>query len=298
MRKLLIPFLATGLLPLHAQQVADSLFLPVFDPPNHAAGKGPVIAIDEAHHNFHTATGRYVAFANTARSDGYRVTACTSPFSPEVLRDIDLLVIANPLHRSNTENWSLPTPSAFTADEIAAVRQWVEDGGRLLLIADHMPFAGAAQDLGSAFGIQWPNSFAMDRRQRRIERFHRGAGLLDHPITSGIDTVVTFTGSAFHLPSGAAGIVALDSNYVLLEPEVAWQFNDSTPSRSGAGWFQIACLQVGRGRVVFSGEAAMFSAQLAGPDRVPIGMNKPEARENVRMLRNILLWLTEGSPTR
>jgi hypothetical protein len=178
------------------------------------------------------------------------------------------------------------------------VKRWVEGGGRLLLIADHMPFAGAAQALGAAFGIEWSNCFAMDQRQRRIDRFKRGEGLLDHPITQDIGSVVTFTGSAFRIPADAQGLVALDSNYVLLEPAVAWEFNDSTPSRSGEGWYQIACLKAGKGRLVLSGEAAMFSAQLAGPERTRIGMNKPEAKENVELLRNILRWLSECIATR
>ena len=55
-----------------------------------------------------------------------------------------------------------------------------------------------------------------------------------------------------------------------------------------------------RGRMLASeevvavfGEAAMFSAQLAGPNRVPAGMNAPGAGGNVTMLRNLVRWLTE-----
>jgi hypothetical protein len=46
-----------------------------------------------------------------------------------------------------------------------------------------------------------------------------------------------------------------------------------------------------KGRVVMSGEAAMFTAQLAGPQQFPAGMNAPYARNNYRLLLNIIHWL-------
>ncbi len=47
-----------------------------------------------------------------------------------------------------------------------------------------------------------------------------------------------------------------------------------------------------RGRLAVFGEAAMFSAQLSGPDRRPMGMNAPVARDNYRYVLNILHWLS------
>ncbi|MEZ5019942.1 MAG: hypothetical protein R2756_07435 [Bacteroidales bacterium] len=40
-----------------------------------------------------------------------------------------------------------------------------------------------------------------------------------------------------------------------------------------------------------SGEAAMFTAQLAGPQLYPAGMNSPFAHDNQRLLLNIIRWL-------
>jgi hypothetical protein len=39
------------------------------------------------------------------------------------------------------------------------------------------------------------------------------------------------------------------------------------------------------------GEAAAFTAQLAGPQRLPVGMSSPQAPENARYLLNVLHWL-------
>ena len=60
---------------------------------------------------------------------------------------------------------------------------------------------------------------------------------------------------------------------------------------------QGAVLEQGRGRVAVFGEAAMFSAQVSGPSRRPMGMNAPHAGENPRFLLNLMHWLAERSPS-
>jgi hypothetical protein len=39
------------------------------------------------------------------------------------------------------------------------------------------------------------------------------------------------------------------------------------------------------------GEAAMFSAQLAGPQKRKVGMNDELAKQNYQLLLNIIHWL-------
>jgi hypothetical protein len=137
-----------------AQQVPDTVFRYPVANPSYSIGAGPVVAIDEGHNNFHTRTGRYAAFSRLLASDGYRLQSLMDTIiTDSSLVGIDVLVIANPLHHSNISKWSLPTPSAYTDDEILCIRNWVEKGGSLFLIADHMPFAGAALPLGKAFGV-------------------------------------------------------------------------------------------------------------------------------------------------
>ena len=46
------------------------------------------------------------------------------------------------------------------------------------------------------------------------------------------------------------------------------------------------------GRVVFLGEAAMFSAQVSGPERNPMGMNDPRAPQDAQFCLNVVRWLT------
>lgn len=135
-----------------SEQHTDVDFTPTVAEPAWAIGAGPRIAIDEAHHNFHTAEGRYRPFAELAQRDGLVVQPNTDAFTAESLASIDILVVANAVHERNVYDWSLPSPSAFTADEVKEIHTWVETGGSMLLIVDHMPFPGAAAELAAPFG--------------------------------------------------------------------------------------------------------------------------------------------------
>jgi hypothetical protein len=284
----------------YAQQVADSSFNPPIANPAYPTGKGPVVMIDEGHNNFHTAGGRYYPFARLLQRDGYRILPSGCSFTADSLARGNILVISNALNERNIEDWSLPTPSAFTDDEISTIVRWVSDGGALFLIADHMPLAGCAEKLAAAFGFAFNNGFAMqsDTTARGPYRFRRANGTLaDHVITRGrdsserIDSVVSFTGQAFRADS-ALGLMIFGDSVVSLVPQVAWEFSDSTPTIDVKGWYQGAVRTFGKGRVAVFGEAAMFSAQLAGPERRPAGMNHPIAAENPQFLLNVMHWLS------
>ena len=282
-----------------SEQLGDPDFVPVVSAPAFLPGEGPRIALDEAHSNFHTLSGRFQAFASLARADGYVVEALATSFDQASLSGVDLLVVANALNARNQTDWSLPTPSAFSPDEITAVREWVEAGGVLLLIADHMPFPGAANDMAAAFGFELNNGFAMDTTKQGPLVFRRADGSLGtHPVTEGrseaerVDSVATFTGEAFQSPPGATDLLILPAGFVSLMPDVAWEFNPDTPSIDVAGWSQGSVMQFGEGRVAMFGEAAMFTAQRVGPERAPMGMNAPIANQNQRFVTNLIRWLT------
>jgi hypothetical protein len=277
-----------------AQQIADPDVDLIVVAPAFAAGAGPRVAIDAAHHNFHTVDGRYAPFAQLLRNDGFRVLGSEAVFSDESLASVDILVIANAVAAEDAEEWRTPNPSAFTSEEIAAVRRFVERGGALLLIADHMPFGGAAQDLGAAFGIAFDNGFATDGDNEPDLFTRSNGGLADDPLLANIQQVRTFTGSAFQAPQ-ARPLLRLDARYEVLLPEVAWEFSDETPRVSGADRLQGAVLEVGRGRVAVFGEAAMFTAQVAGPQLTPTGLRAPGAEENKAFALTILHWLARAN---
>lgn len=294
---------AVPVVPVAAQQVADTAFRPPLGAPTWAEAQGPHVVLDEAHHNFHTLEGRYLTFARLLRGDGFVVNPGRRSLTADALRGASVLVVANALAAENElpARWKLPTPSAFTTDEIAAVRAWVEGGGALLLIADHMPFPGAAHELAAAFGFELLNGFALADGQvapRPPMVFRRADGSLgDSWVTRGsgpserVDSVASFTGEAFRAPEGATSILTLHPGTMDLLPDTAWFFHDDTPTVDVSGWSQGAILDVGKGRVAVFGEAAMFSAQRKGPQGDPMGMNAPVASQNPRLLLNLMHWL-------
>lgn len=298
MRRELAFLVLTALLaatPAAAQQEADPDADLRVTAPAYQANAGPRLVIDGAHHNFHTADGRYAPFAELMRNDGFRVAGATAPFTDAALANIDVLVISNALAAQDVEEWVAPNPSAFTAEEIAAVRRFVERGGALLLIADHMPMAGAAQELAATFGIAFDNGFALNNADEDDIFTRENGGLADDPLLAGITRLRSFTGSSFTISApGVRPLMRLDARYSVLLPQTAWEFDDNTPRLSGEGRLQGAMLEIGRGRVAVFGEAAMFTAQVAGPDRTPIGLRAPGAEQNKRFILNIVRWLARA----
>lgn len=286
---------------IKAQQVADPDFKPPIEKPAYAEGKGPVVLIDEAHFNFHTASGRYQSFADLLRRDGYVVQASKEIFSKESLKAGKILVIANALSQRNGLNWNPPFDPSFTGEEIAAVREWVNEGGSLMLIVDHFPMPATAGKLAGVFGVRIHNGYAVDPQAPPGPLVYKRAdkSLADHPITRGrsekekIDSVATFTGSAFQIERGDPILTFLGAEAVSYTPKAFGQPPDKdTPRFSIKGWHQGAVMQVGKGRVAVFGEAAMFSAQLAGPQKAPMGMNAPIAKQNPQFLLNVIHWLS------
>ncbi|MCB0628266.1 MAG: alpha/beta hydrolase-fold protein [Saprospiraceae bacterium] len=264
-------------------------------------GEGPVIVIDGAHNNYHTYEGGFRPFALLLEEDGYRVQSGKEKFSNDYLKQCNILVIANPLSEDDTHGWIKPNPPAFSSDEVAALKSWVSEGGSLLLIADHMPFPGAASNIAEAFGFHFSNGFAMaDQQQFPPSNFDRSSGTLhENAITEGssaderIDHIASFTGSAFQSPEGAMPILSFGKDHRSLEPDTAWRFHPDTPAVPLEGWQQGAALNFGKGRIVVYGEAAMLTAQIAQSRQGPfkIGFNHPQADQNAQLVLNTIHWL-------
>lgn len=296
-----------GLIALSAQltaqrQYADTLYRPPGFDPAFPDGKGPVVMIDEAHHNFHTRSGRYRPFATILEMDGCPVRSSGEEFSMNSLRECDILVIANALPETSVQHWIAPTASAFTPEEIQVLHRWVGRGGSLFLLADHMPMGGAAKELAAAFGFTFYDSFAGNSKtQTNTELFIKADSTLSGNILTtvsagyyDVDSVATFTGQAFEIPPQAHSILNCGEGWISYLPDTAWRFNEQTKVLDSNGWSQGAYLQYKKGKVVVFGEAAMFSAQIAEIDDhvIKAGMNNPlRGKYNYRLLLNIIRWL-------
>jgi hypothetical protein len=269
-------------------QKADPRFRATVEAPAYVA-EHPLVLIDEFHRNFHTASGRYKPLADLLRSDGYIVNPSSVPFSPDSLKQTEILIIANALGPEPHEG-----SPAFTSEEEAVVLDWVNRGGALLLIADHAPFGGAAQRLAARFGV------TMHLRYARDDRFHEGwdnerlvfsraNGLLsDSTITNGrnpgerVSQVVTFTGQSLTGPEGSISLLQLSDD--------AYDWESRKIRFPAKGHSQAVAVHYGEGRVLVVGEAALFSAQV---DMLGLkfGMNRP-GNDNRQFALNAAHWLS------
>ncbi|HEV2665821.1 MAG TPA: DUF4350 domain-containing protein, partial [Blastocatellia bacterium] len=108
-----------------------------------------------------------------------------------------------------------------------------------------------------------------------------------------VDSVATFTGSSFQIERGEPILTFLGAEAISYKPKAPGQRLDKdTPRVPIKGWHQGVVMEVGKGRVAIFGEAAMFSAQLTGPEKRPMGMNNPIAKQNPQFLLNVMHWLS------
>lgn len=245
----------------------------------------PLIAIDGGHENFHQLDGRFAPFASLASHGQYQVQQIDSSLSDENLT-MDILVVAN-------------ANAALGDEEVESVVQWVEDGGSLLLIADHAPFGSYVAPLAERFGVEMGNGFVVTGTRDEIKGpiDFTGEDLGTHPIISSdregraIGAVRSFTGQSLSVPEGGSLLLGL--------PEGAAEFSDraavnayidgGAAGRDVSDRAQAVALQYGEGRVVVSGEAAMFTSQMqrGNSDRT---MGVQEA-DNEAYTLNVLDWL-------
>jgi hypothetical protein len=296
--------LAISAAPAAAQQIADSTFDTSVAHPAFTK-RHPTVLFDEAHHNFHTATGRYKVFADLITHDGCVVTANKDSFSTASLAGHEILVISNALGADRMQD-SLASHSAFTDRECDAVRDWVRAGGSLLLIADHAPMGSAARALATRFGVDMRNGVTCDTLAAHFAEgnptlliYSRANGLLgDHAITRGRDSterigkVLAFTGQSLKGPEGSVAFLVLAPSALdLIAPTLQVAMSMSPDQGiSAAGRAQGLAFAFGKGRVVVMGEAGMLSAQLAGLGHFKMGMNYP-GTDNRQLALNIVHWL-------
>jgi hypothetical protein len=282
-------------LTVNAQQSADLEFNVRVEDPAYTKNF-PRVLFDEAHNNFHTVEGRYKPFADLIFNDGYQVNVNRRLFSKESLSTFKVLIIANALGAEDLDDEGADKP-AFTEAEVKAVHDWVRGGGALLLIADHAPFGAAAESMAKQFGVSMSKGYVIDSQNAdpdapgRLVFSRENKLLLDHPITTGrndkerISRVLTFTGQALKGPPDSVEFLKLGPA-AMDRPA-----RTSTESFPVGGQAQGLAFKFGKGRVVMMGEAALLSAQVAGPQRGRMGMNVPGS-DNRQLALNIMRWLS------
>ena len=257
---------------------------------------GPTVYFDQAHFNAHSLQTTYAPFGAVLRNDGFRMAEGREPLGLELLETFDILVIVNA--RGSAEAGHRGDP-AFAATEIDAVYDWVVSGGSFLLIADHAPFGSAARAMAAKFGVHMSNVDTIDPTHHDTvsgnEGFlmfsRRNRLLSSHPILDGrtpnerISRVLTFNGQSLEAPDASTALLPLSDDAKDRAPDGSEQ--------PATGRVQGLALEVGKGRVVVLGEAAMLTAQVARipfQDLIYAGMNRADV-DNKQLTLNIMHWL-------
>ncbi len=267
----------------------------------------PRVLFDHGHQNVHSASGRYRAFATLITSDGCRVTSGSGELTPAALGAADILVVVNA--RGPKADRAAP---AFTPAECEATRAWVEAGGSLLLVADHHPCGEAAAGLALRLGVEMSGGWTDDEANARAGSgdpgqlvFSRAKGQLgEHAITRGrregeaVAVVESFTGQSLKGPSQSTPLLVLADSAMDRTPVASQSKTEgstttttfTTRDSSAAGRCQGLAMQVGKGRVVVLGEAAMLTAQIDDKTGKAFGMNAPD-NDNRAFALNVVRWL-------
>jgi hypothetical protein len=262
----------------------------------------PRVLVDEGHHNASSIgfAGRYWPFGRLLRADGYLVERFAQPMTPTVLAGARVLVIANASGAPKPQLFGLNLPSftakkrsdpAFTSAEIDVIRGWVEQGGALLLIADHAPFGQSVSALASALGITMHQGFVEVPGERSDPLlFSEANGRLgQHPIIAGdgvspaVSRVMTYTGQSLDGPPNATVLLRL--------PETAREAvptNSDELAERAAGSAQGLAFSLGKGRVVCLGEGGMVTAQVNRSEHY--GINDA-SNDNQQFVLNVMRWL-------
>jgi unsaturated rhamnogalacturonyl hydrolase len=198
------------------------------------------------------------------------LTVRTTPESPLSLKATDVLLIANP---SAAAVGAHPNPQHFSADDIAALTEYVEAGGGLILFGNqeaHNLETTATNRLLARFGLKWED------RYTDIKRFPLAP---DVPIIGGL-VWSFYSGNALVLdPAHAAKPIALVTNDVQVPP-----FHG--PRNAAAVLMATATL--GKGRVVVATDAGWISNAVLDGQGIN-GVVVPNA-DNLVIMQRLVAW--------
>ncbi len=285
---------------------------PAFEP-----GSGAKITI---HRNVspYVVRGSFDVFKYLAETDGFAVDWLDTTLDSTKLAATDILVVANPYIRGGALDYrnfgTLDAPSVYSEAEIALIEGWVKEGGALLLLADHSPFAGGGIKLAEAFGFTFMTGFAIHKSSfgsdvrtnvdfRKDDKAGIQIGKLgDHPITTGglgrspVDHFFAFGGQAIIPPPGAADLLTLPDGFETVLTMALREEFDTAMRLDSSGFSQGAVLEHGEGKVAVFGETGAFTSQVLDGDFF-FGLGAAEAGQNEEFVLSVIRWLAGYKPS-
>ena len=191
----------------------------------------------------HPGDSSYAKAAQLLRARDFAVEPLVEgPLTPEVLAGVSLLVLPHasaPKYEATTGVGS----AQYSADEIAAVRDFVANGGGLVVLAESEQdkYGSNLGDISAQFGITIEHASVQD-----YQRHHQAPSWVEsdldqgHPLFSQVDKVVFYR----------SGTLAVDDRGTVLARSGA----DASPAAAPL----MAATTFGAGRVVVSADSDLF----------------------------------------
>ncbi len=196
------------------------------------------LAYDESHENPRLSEF-YSSFGRTLTSCGHRVDVFNpGPISVENLKDYRVLMISLPLKK-------------FSGDEVAALEDFVKNGGGLFLVGDEGNWKGFKDIINSVsdkFGITFNDDEVHDPTDSIAESYSVIHTMKPHPIVDDVDKFVIYGGCSLNLSSDAQPVATGDDD----------TFSTKEYYKAGEYPPVLAVSEVGGGRVVCIGDGSLF----------------------------------------
>lgn len=245
-----------------------------------AAGKKPVflysLYFNAPGENRYPADGNYREVLQRLSND-FEVHVSDKPLTPDNLKDVDLVLVANPNDQPARGN---PPPHHVDEKDIAVITKYVEEGGGLIVMGNQENHNLETRDMNkllARFGIQFTNVYTDAKKLVLPE---------DAPVIGGLRWAY-YTGNQLVLdPSHAAKSAAVVTNDLKQKP--------AQGKRDAPGTL-LASATPGKGRVLVatdSGWICDWAFQEKGVGGVAL-----KGQDNWEIFHRLALWAVsrEGS---
>ena len=285
------------------QMLNDSSFNASVSKPKYKKQSGPHILIDAGHHNFIVEMGLIKPFVDLASNDGFRTNIDSGAFTPAYLAKYQMVLITPAMPFKFGSKKDINDEITFTNQELLALKEWVSNGGSLIILSEHAPIDKSMTPLLNTFGIQSSIGAVYDPVNcdttiklslfETILKFTINNGLLNsnHPIITGakkkeiIQNIETYTGSALTGPNYTT-ILKLGPTATIRK------WNGILPT--GGGDSQCLAGSYGNGKIMAMGDCNGFTAMYvnSGGKKFYAGM-QVEEYDWKQFVLNTLHWLSE-----
>ncbi|MBI5641981.1 MAG: hypothetical protein HY954_00745 [Deltaproteobacteria bacterium] len=205
----------------------------------------------------------YTQFYDNIRKSGSEVSLNKKPITPKALERVKTYIIAGPAQ-------------PITKDEIETLRNFVNNGGNLLLL---LHISGPVAPLSVEFGIVVSNFVISDvagNINNKSQDFYV-TSFARHPVTAGLNKIAVY-GTWGLMAEVNAEVLAGTSDKAWADMNRNREFDKDEPTQS---FGVIAANEYGKGKVVVVADDAPFANQFIG-----------EA-DNKKLADNIIRWFKE-----